>query len=474
MDYKDIQPKVDKIAESSNLFKIWNQEKNITEQLQLTWGQKCMFYSILKRFPKRNHVSSFTRYGKSHTVAIAVLMRAITHAEKWAVVAPSTSKAMIIMRNIIDHCYDNEIFRSQLDMDEQAKDKLRREVSKKRITFKGGGEIFVLSADNRNKAQAGDTLMGFGAPNVIIDESSLIDDDIYSKIKRMLGDSRDNFLFEIGNPFHRNHFLRSCNDPKYNVMNITGEQGVKEGRISDEFLDEMRKEANFGVLYDCEFPEEESVVDGWSLLFPETMIKDAQREDNPNAYGEKRLGVDIGRGGDYSTWVLRSENFAEVVVKTLTPNLMNAIGITRDLMDKHEILDENVYLDATGLGSGVYDRFVETGLNINGINMAESALDKEKYINIRAEAYVSASKWFKSGGTLKTNADWLEFCDMRYKLNSSGKIQMISKEILTKKSIHSPDTADALIMTFTRPDDTYSYKNKEKVKQNRAKQPKYD
>jgi len=63
---------------------------------------------------------------------------------------------------------------------------------------------------------------------------------------------------------------------------------------------------------------------------------------------------------------------------------------------------------------------------------------------------------------------------MRYKLNSSGKIQMISKEILTKKSIHSPDTADALIMTFTRPDDTYSYKNKEKVKQNRAKQPKYN
>jgi len=63
---------------------------------------------------------------------------------------------------------------------------------------------------------------------------------------------------------------------------------------------------------------------------------------------------------------------------------------------------------------------------------------------------------------------------MRYKLNSSGKIQMISKEILTKNGIHSPDTADSLIMTFTRPDDTYSYQNKQKIKQNRGKQPVYD
>ena len=204
------------------------------------------------------------------------------------------------------------------------------------------------------------------------------------------------------------------------------------------------------------------------------MIKDAQREDNPNKYGVKRLGIDVGRGGDYSTWTLRTENFAEVLVKSLTPNLMDAIGITRDLMDKHEIQDEEVYLDATGLGSGVYDRFVEAGLNINGINMSESALNKEKYINIRAEAYIRASKWLKEGGTLKTNADWLEFCDMRYKLNSSGKIQMISKEILAKNGIHSPDTADSLIMTFTRPDDTYSYQTKQRVKMNRAKQPNYD
>lgn len=474
MNYKDIREEVYKIAKTSELFKIWNQETNQIEPLKLTWGQKCIYWTILKRFPKRNHIMTFTRYGKSHTVGVAVLMRAITHAEKWAIVAPSTSKAMIIMKIIIDHCYDHEMFRSQLDMDEQAKDKLRREVSKKRITFKGGGEIYVLSADNRNKLQAGETLMGFGAPNVIIDESSLIDDDIYSKIKRMLGDQKDNFLLEIGNPFYRNHFFKSSINDLYNKIVIDWRQGISEGRVFDSFIDEMRDEANFGVLYDCLFPEEESVVDGWSLLFPEKMIKEAQRKENPNIYGERRLGVDIARGGDYSIWVLRTENFAEVLVKTLTPNTMDAIGITRDLMDKYDIIEENVYLDATGMGSSTYDRFIESGLNINGRNMSESALDKEKYINIRAEAYTRAAKWIKQGGTLKTNSDWMELCDMRYQLRSSGKIKMISKEQLLKNGIHSPDTADALIMTFTSPDDTYSYQNKQRIKQNKAKQPNYD
>jgi len=187
MNYKDIRDGVNKIAKTSELFKIWNQEANEIQKLNLTWGQKCIYWTILKRFPKRNHVMTFTRYGKSHTVAVAVLVRAVTHAEKWAVVAPSTSKAMIIMRNIIDHCYDNETFRSQLDMDEQAKDKLRREVSKKRITFKGGGEIYVLSADNRNKAQAGDTLMGFGcilAGYKVMTDKGLIDIDRVVKGKK--------------------------------------------------------------------------------------------------------------------------------------------------------------------------------------------------------------------------------------------------------------------------------------------------
>ncbi len=166
------------VSELSKLFKLYDQEAGEEIPVVLTEGQKQIFECIVKRTPKYNHVITTTQYGKSETVSMAVLLRAINFGEKWAVVAPSMSKAQIIMGNIRKHCFDNDIFKDQLNMDAKEKDRLKREVSKSRLTFKQGGEIFVLSADNKNKAAAGESLLGFGAANIVIDESSLIDDDI--------------------------------------------------------------------------------------------------------------------------------------------------------------------------------------------------------------------------------------------------------------------------------------------------------
>jgi hypothetical protein len=47
--------------------------------------------------------------------------------------------------------------------------------------------------------------MGFGAPNLALDESALMDDDIYATAIRMVGGTKGHFVVEIGNPFRRNH-----------------------------------------------------------------------------------------------------------------------------------------------------------------------------------------------------------------------------------------------------------------------------
>lgn len=417
-----------------------------------------------------------TQYGKSFTVALAVLVRAVLFGEKWAIVAPSHPKAMIIMRYIIDFAYSNDDFRSQLDMEEKQKDRLRREVSKTRVTFRRGGEIFVLSADSRNKAAAGEALMGFGSPNIILDESSLIDDDIYAKIKRMLGGHEDNFILEIGNPFRRNHFLRSYHNDDYKKIIVDWKRAVAEKRMYREFVEEMRKLAFFDILYECKFPDEEDVdSDGWSLLLNEYDVSNAYRTDDPNAFGEKRLGVDIARsGGNFNVWILRTGNFAKILAKSTTDNLMDVIGTTRQLAEEHNVQEENIFLDATGLGAGVYDRFREVGWNVTGINMAERAIDSDHYINIRAEAYFRLREWIKAGGMLKKDSDFLQLTDIKYKMRSNGKIKIIDKETLRKNGIPSPDVADALMLTFGRPDEGRTFMKKNKIKENRLKQPKYE
>jgi hypothetical protein len=224
-------------------------------------AQKVIFSLIAGRQYPRCHCMSYTQYGKSSTVAGAVLLRVITYPEKWAIVAPSQPKAQIIMRKIFEFCDKTPEIGAMLEMEtgEKKGKRLLKEASKKRVVFKNGGEIFVLSADNRNKAAAGEALMGFGSPNVVLDESSLINDEVYAKIFRMLGGSADNFIFEIGNPFNRNHFLDSWNNDKYYKINIDWRQGVKEGRITREFVEEMREKFDFGVMYDCKFPEEDSL-----------------------------------------------------------------------------------------------------------------------------------------------------------------------------------------------------------------------
>lgn len=411
----------------------------------------------------------------SEVVSMAVLIRAVNFGEKWAVVAPSMSKAQIIMGNIRKHIFDNEIFKDQLEMDAKEKDRLKREVSKSRLTFKGGGEIFVLSADNKNKSAAGESLMGFGSANIIIDESSLIDDDIYSKILRMLGGHKDHFLFEIGNPFHRNHFYKTSLDESYNRLVIDYKQAIREGRLQPEFVEKMRKQFDFGVMYECKFPDAGEIdSDGWVMMFTENDIVNSYRSEDVPSYGTPRLGIDVSRaGGNFNVFILRTGNYAKVLSKNTTENLMEIVGMGRDLADKYGVDESNIYLDATGLGAGIYDRFLELGWNVTGVNLAEKALNQEKYINIRAEAYFELLNWIKGGGMLKRDSDFLQLCDIRYKMRDNGKLKIIDKEALRKRNIASPDVADALMLTFTRPDDTPMIFKQKQNEANRQKQPNY-
>ena len=306
--------------------------KDDGKPLILTPTQLEIFDLIWKRQHKRNHLMCHTRYGKSFVVALAVLLRVATYPEKWAIVAPSQKKAGIIMGYIIEHAFDNYYTKTKMQVDKgESMDRLRRERSKQRINFKHTdgtlGEVFILSGDSRNKQMAGDALMGFGAPNVILDEAALIDDDIEAKIFRMLGDNMDNFYLKIGNPFRRNHFLKAFRDPNYNKINADSEIGLKEGRVTKEFLEEAKKKPHYSILYENKFPLADSVDDkGWSYLITDVELENALDKITPDAYiGDKLLGFDVARGGgNYNSWVMRTANYATKLAKNQDPDLMSS------------------------------------------------------------------------------------------------------------------------------------------------------
>ncbi len=102
---------------------------------------------------------------------MAILTRITTFPEKWILIGGSEDKAKIIMNKLIGHIFDNEYTKSKLLMNLEAKERLRHERSRNRITFKvddGIGEVMLLSADTTKTGQdAGDILVGWGAQNLI-------------------------------------------------------------------------------------------------------------------------------------------------------------------------------------------------------------------------------------------------------------------------------------------------------------------
>lgn len=438
---------------------------------EMTPGQNEIFDCIFKKQSpdgkRRVWVATVTQYGKSDVVSMATLTRAATYAEKWAIVAPSQSKARIIIGYLIKHTFDNEFTKSRFKVKEgESIDKIRRERSKNRITFDCGnnrlGEIFILSAESRlkNSEDVGNSLMGFGSPNVIMDEASLISDESDAKTMRMVGGFTSfgtDFVVKIGNPFQRNHFLSAYQDSSYYKININWERAVLEGRLTAPFIEEMRKKPYFRVMYDNKFPEADDVDSrGWTQLLSEDEVELAMKYDEiPNHAGEVRLGHDVARGGsNFSTWVKRSMNFMEVLVKANISDLTASAAQTILLMRENDIKPEDTFVDDIGVGGGEVDHLNYQQKHVRAINVGKEALEYTRFTNIRAEAYWRFREAIKRGLKLCNchSEDWMTLTKIKYKPDSKGRIRIMSKDEMRAVGLESPDVPDGGMLSFARKD----------------------
>lgn len=416
----------------------------------VTDGQLEIFHAIVSRKWDRVHIESSTQYGKSLFIALGCIILACIEGEIVSIVAPTNDKAQIIMRYFIQHLSDNIMFYSKLEKDTPI-DKLQMETSKDRIVLRNKGGIFTLSVQAGNSQKGFQAAMGEGCRIVIEDESALIPDPIEATIFRMGAGKKDFTYFKIGNPFYRNHFYKSSIDPNYHKIRVDYKQGIAEGRYTEAFIEEARKKPHFSILYGCEFPNEEGTdQEGWTILFPTTLVERAQRPDI-ELYGEKRLGVDVAEGGgDANAEVLRGANKAEVIKVFQTPDTMLTVGMVLVDMKDNDVFDHNVFWDSLGVGKGGYDRLVEQKYRPFPVKFSEMANDATQFANQRAECYWLAYKWLSEGGTLEPDSRWEELTWVRYKVDSRGRIQIEPKDNLRKRGYPSPNIADAFVSTFAR------------------------
>jgi len=322
---------------------------------------------------------------------------------------------------------------------------------------------FGVSADQP------ENFSGFRTPRgvlVVVDEASGLTVDIANAIEGLCSSSLSKVLY-IGNPLRpEGPFFESFRSQRWKTLHIStfdspNVQAGKEvipGLASADWVEAQAAEWGEGSpTYQArilgEFPD-----DAGSLI-PYAWF-DAVTTDQPiDRMGTTRLGVDVARqGGDRTAFVYRDAAGVMSVESFSGQDLMSTAGRIARAIESGDVIPEAVFIDDCGLGGGVTDRLIEQGYAVQPINFGSAALEKDRFLNRRAECYFRMRDALDPNGERKLRIpgqyrDILrEAAAPMIEYSSRGQIKLEAKAKIRERMDRSPDLADALALTFAVPD----------------------
>jgi len=169
----------------------------------------------------------------------------------------------------------------------------------------------------------------------------------------------------------------------------------------------------------------------------------------PERKGKRLVTCDPARCGDSDT-VIYAFRGTSIVGKEIygKKDTMETAGRIRRVRAKYK--DEMIYMDAIGIGAGIYDRLREVGEPVKALNASSSPRDPKKFKDLRAEMWWTTGEILASGeGSIPNDPILIgQLSSPHYKLTSGGQIQVESKGEMRKRGVPSPDRGDACVMGF--------------------------
>ena len=323
------------------------------------------------------------------------------------------------------------------------------------------------------------TLQGYHSPKllVIMDEAAGMPRIMFDAI-RNLATGENNRILAIGNPIARSGpFWEACNSTSWNYIhiscldhpNVVENKEIIPGAVSRGWVQQMiddhciRVEESSpdtivwnGITFktDPVFQSRVLVVapeEGDDQLIPSSWVLAAQMLELEGG-GEKIIGLDPARsGGDYAAMVLRQGNRV-LWVKRRRPKTQNASDEIASWL-REEMFDNEVsmaYIDEIGIGAGVLDASRRLGLNVIGINSSRPSVKKRRFMNQRAEMYWKVREVLKREALELPDDDLLaaDLIAPKYTWDYLGRIQIESKDEIRSRLGRSPDSGDALALTY--------------------------
>jgi len=393
--------------------------------------------------------------GKSTAVALAAVWHVLMRVPSKTVVTAPTSA------QLFDACFaemKNIAKRLKPPFDDLL------EIKSDRIELKSQPETTFISCRTSRQEQP-EALAGVHADSVLLlaDEASGISPNIFEAASgSMSGHNATTVL--TGNPTRNTGFFYDTHNRLKDDWYTMHVSCVDSPRVADDFVEDMKKRYSedspaYHVRVLGNFPpsEEDTVIP--VALIDQAMNNDIKvHEDTPAIWG-----LDVARqGSDSSVLAKRQGPIVHPLTVWRNLDLMQLTGAVKaeyDAIDNPAKRPVEIIVDSNGFGAGVLDRLRELDLPARGLNVSERALQKETYLNLRAELWFKIKSWLE-GMDVKLPRDdalWAELAAPRYHFTSSGKLQVESKEAMKKRGVASPDRADAVALCLANVHTTMAY-----------------
>jgi len=329
------------------------------------------------------------------------------------------------------------------------------------IRFSESPETWFARAKTARK-ESPEALAGIHADDVmmIVDEASGIPEEIFNVAEGALTD--ENILvILISNPTRLIGYFYDTHNKDSDAWTCLNFNSLESPIVDNKFVNRIIEKHGEGsdehrVRVLGEFPHEDAIDDkGYVPLLKEDDLGitiDNNFDNNKNI----RLGIDpSGQGKDKTAFVIRDAFKAKVVglEKLSTPKSIAQKAMS--IAHMYNIKPENIFVDNFGAGANVAQELAMARFRCRPVNVGEQGLEKDRFLNLRAEAFWGLREWLKKGGELIANEAWKELLTIRYRPNLAGKIQIMSKLDMKRDGYKSPDFADALMLTFTTPENNY-------------------
>lgn len=393
--------------------------------------------------------------GKSTAVALAAVWHVLMRVPSKTVVTAPTSA------QLFDACFA-EMKNVAKRLKPPFADLL--EIKSDRIELRSQPETTFISCRTSRQEQP-EALAGVHSENVLLlaDEASGISPNVFEAASgSMSGHNATTVL--TGNPTRNTGFFYDTHNRLREDWYTMHVSCVDSPRVANDFVEDMKKRYSedspaYHVRVLGNFPpsEEDTVI-------PVALIESAMNnnikvhEDTPAIWG-----LDVARqGSDSSVLAKRQGPIIHPLTVWRNLDLMQLTGAVKaeyDAIDNPAKRPVEIIVDSNGFGAGVLDRLRELDLPARGLNVSERALQKETYLNLRAELWFKVKSWLE-GMDVKLPRDdglWAELAAPRYHFTSSGKMQVESKEAMKKRGVASPDRADAVALCLANVHTTMAY-----------------